>query len=309
MAQLPRFDHLCLILSLVALGVSGSIWNREQREYTTLTTTNIALETFVPRSVLLPIQKIGSEPAPISASSSIIFDPDTGSILYQKNADQPVPQASLTKLMTALVVIQQYALDDVITIQDEWQAEGNKIKLIPGEQVTVENLLKGLLVFSGNDAALALANHHPESYDGFIRTMNDEARKLQLLQTSYENPVGLDQPSNYSTAHDLAILMKVVLEHPKLAEILGSATADVTSIDQQLHHRLYTTNYLLDRFEGVVAGKTGSTEAAGECLITKNTRNGRSIITVVLGSQDRFADTRALTNWAFSTYEWKLVGL
>ena len=256
-------------------------------------------------SLIVPIPKPDPQPIPeISAQAVMIYDPNHGAILYQKNAQQPLPIASLTKMMTGLLVVENYDLNEIVTIDGEENIEGNTIKLQRGEIITVDSLLHGLLIFSGNDAAYALANHHPRGLNGFIDQMNKKAQSLHLYQTSFDNPAGFDTANQYSTAYDLTILLKEVLEHPELQTIMGKPFDQVTSLDDQYTHAVYNTNELLKKTEGIVAGKTGSTPLAKECLVTKVERNGHTILTVMLGSDNRFGETDKLIDWTFDNIVW-----
>jgi D-alanyl-D-alanine carboxypeptidase (penicillin-binding protein 5/6) len=242
----------------------------------------------------------------LTARAVIVYDQSNGAILYEKAMDQKLPEASLTKLMTALVAIETYDLGEEIEITyPVTNTENNVMGLQVGELITVENLLKGLLIFSANDAALALEYHHPEGSAGFIKAMNQKAQALHLSQTSFRNTPGFDDPGHYSTTFDLAILGKAVLENPKLTSIMQTEQELVTDVTGTIQHPLQTTNQLLNNFSGLVAGKTGSTPLAGGCLITQVNREGHPIITVVLGSQDRFKDTANLVNWVYNYFEWK----
>lgn len=253
-----------------------------------------------------PIRKVANVvPVTISAKAAIVYDPINGAIIFEKSIDKQLPQASLTKLMTALVSIDSYTLDEVVTINhDEFKTENNVMGLKPDEEITVENLLKGLLIYSSNDAALALEYHYPQGPDSFIEAMNKKAKHLHLENTFFQNTPGFDQELHHSSAFDLAILSKEVLTHPELAEIMQTQTVTVTDIHQKYQHPLQSTNQLLNKLAGLIAGKTGSTPLAGECLITEVVRENHPIITVVLGSQDRFSDTSTLVDWVYNNYEW-----
>ncbi len=253
----------------------------------------------------IPFPKENSAPTPdISANGVIIFEPYSGSILYSKNADQSIPLASLTKLMTALVALETFQLDQELTVQTENTIEGNRMKLVSGEKILVRDLLAGLLIFSGNDAAMTLANNDPNGYSNFLEKMNSTARKLGMNQTSFENPTGLDSENQFSSAHDIAILTKEILLQPEIARILGEQMREVKSTDGQFTHTLYTTNELLGKIAGLTLGKTGSTLLAGECLMTVVERNEKKLVTVVMGSQARFDDTQVLIDWAYENFTW-----
>lgn len=255
-------------------------------------------------TVTIPERSSDAPQPELSAQGVIVIDETSGIILVEKNIHEKLPQASLTKLMTGYVASQHYDFDEVLTVNGEQDTVGNRMKLMNGEQMTVRDLVQGLLIFSGNDAAYVLANNYPGGYDAFIEKMNTTAVELELHNTSFSNPAGLDSIDQYTTAWDLAILTQAVMREAELRRYMGTRYASVTSVDGKYAHPLYTTNQLLYSIEGMVGGKTGSTELAKQCLVTKVTRDGKSIITVVLGSDDRFADTTELIEWTFANYEW-----
>lgn len=246
-----------------------------------------------------------SIPSPIiTADAAVVIDANHGTQLYALNPEVSLPPASITKIMTAIVARELYSLNEIITITNEGLTPGNTIGFASGERLSIQDLLASLLIFSGNDAAMALANHHPKGYDGFVQAMNDKAALLGLRQTSFANPTGLDDPNQFASAYDLARLMMIALQDQTLTEILRQQKLTVSSVDGQ-QHTLYSTNQLLFEPVGVIAGKTGSTPNAGECLITYTIRNDQPIITVVLGSSQRFIDTKSLLSWTYATYTWQ----
>lgn len=248
-------------------------------------------------------------PPPTSAESIVIIDADTGFSLYQQDPHTRRLPASTTKIMTALVALDTYDLDQILTVTREEDTIGQTMKLVAGEQITFQNLLQGLLISSGNDAALTLALGYPDGgYSGFVAAMNQKATNLGLRNTQYQNVSGLDGVNHYTSAADLAALTRHALSNPTFAQIVATKQATVNSVDGQISHRLTSTNQLLEEIEGVSGVKTGWTEAAGECLVTTVTRDGHQLITVVLGSQDRFADSAALIQWAFANHTYKTIG-
>lgn len=259
-----------------------------------------------PPTALIPKLTPGSlSPPLLSAKSALIYDPISGTVLYEKEMMTPLPQASVTKLMTALVAVEQYSVDEVVSItHGEELTPGNSMGLVRGEQITVLELLKGLLIYSGNDAANALAHHDPGGYDAFVAKMNRKAQELHLTQSAFANPTGFDAQRHYASSFDIAVLMKEVLKHSALTEILQLLSTTVTSIDGAVVHELITTNELLGKTPGVMAGKTGSTLYAGECLVTQVSRDDNQLLIVVLGSQNRFAETTQLIEWAYAHTQW-----
>jgi D-alanyl-D-alanine carboxypeptidase len=246
-------------------------------------------------------------PAPaISARSAMVVDVQSRAILYQLNPDLKLLPASTTKIMTALIALDTYPLSQIITINSV-NGEGQQMGLELGERITVENLLYGLLVQSGNDAAIALAQHHPQGEAGFIQDMNQKAQTLNLLDTQFTNPVGFDDFGHYTTVHDLSLLAAEAMKNPVLKKMVSTIGITVSDVDNTIAHELEAINELLGQVPGLAGIKTGWTELAGECLITFTKRGQHQIITTVLGSQDRFSDSQQLIDWAFTHHQWQPV--
>lgn len=250
-------------------------------------------------------------PAPThSARSVIVQDYDSKVILYEESPDMPLIPASTTKIMTALIAIENYpSLQQTVRIKNEHLAVGHSMGLLPNEVITIENLLYGVLVESGNDAAFALANNYPGGYDAFITLMNKRARELSLSSTHYLNPSGVEQVGHQTTVRDLAVLSAYASENPIFNKIMSTKSVTVKDTTGEIVHELANTNELLGTLEGVIGIKTGWTENAGECLVTLTERNGRKIITVVLGSSNRFLDSRNIIEWAFAHHSWQDLGI
>jgi len=243
-------------------------------------------------------------PAPsLSARSAIIIDVNSKAILFQKNSDLKLLPASTTKIMTGLVALETYDLDDIVTI-DTANGTGQTMELEVNERITVESLLYGLLVQSANDAATALAEFHPDGHDGFIVAMNQKAQDLHLFDTQFANPSGLDAYGHYTTVHDLSLLAAQAMENPIFKRIVSTQGITVSDVDNSIFHELEAINQLLGEIPGLAGIKTGWTELAGECLVTYTKRDTHEIIAVVLGSQDRFGETRQLIDWTFANHQW-----
>lgn len=240
----------------------------------------------------------------VSARGIVILDPDSGATLFQRNADESLSPASTTKILTALVALDAYSLDDVVTVQTVVNS-GQVMGLVPGEQITVEYLLYGALIQSGNDAAWALAEHYKGGVDAFITAMNVKAQSLHLTASHFTNPVGYDNPDHKMTATDLARLSAFALTNHTIAKIVAIPQITISDVSRTRFHALTNVNQLLGKIPGVGGIKTGWTEEAGENLVTLVTRNGHSVIIVVLKSADRFKDTSYLIDWVFSNFEWK----
>ena len=247
----------------------------------------------------LPTAGAEGTPPKVSAASAVLMDAGTGRVLYEKGSHTRRLIASTTKLMTALVALESgRRLKETVTVAPEWAGvEGSSIYLRPGEEITLEALLYGLLLRSGNDAALAIAGHCGGTVENFVFRMNQKARELGMADTSFANPNGLDAENHYSSAYDMALLARACLENEALAKI--AATRSVT-----LGTRTFTNhNKLLWRYEGCVGLKTGYTEHAGRTLVSAARRDGLTLICVTLNAPSDWADHAALFDWGFAGYE------
>ncbi len=242
----------------------------------------------------------------IGATGSIAIDTESNSILFEKNAHQRLSMASITKLMTMAVVLEENELNEIVTVSSNAAAtEGSTMYLAAGEQLTVEDLLYGVIIQSGNDAAVALAEHNAGSVSNFVDKMNSKAKQLGLINTHYANPTGLDHYDNYSTAYDISQLAQYVYSKDFVKKAAKLETHTVTSISGTNTHNLTSTNELLGSYLNVKGLKTGKTQSAGLCLvaIAENDQN-HDIITVVLNSPDRFQESKILIDWVFRAYNW-----
>jgi D-alanyl-D-alanine carboxypeptidase len=237
-----------------------------------------------------------------SAKSIYIEDSNSRTPLYTKSDTQSLPIASLTKLMTVYLVLRDKNLTEDITIPKEIttvQGGGSVVAgLSVGDQVKAEDVIRAALVPSANDAAVSLATWHSGSIDEFVNNMNDTAKSLGMNDTIFKNPTGLDEIGHVSSAKDLALLTHYLLEFDLFREIIKTKSISIKSASGRVYV-LNTTNELLYNAPSVRGVKTGYTQAAGECLITLSEREGREIITVVLGSEDRFGESRNMINLAF----------
>lgn len=240
----------------------------------------------------------------VSAEGVVVLDIDSGVYLYKRNEEEVLSPASTTKILTALVVLDSFNLDDVVTVKSVVNS-GQRMGLVPGERITVENLLFGALIHSGNDAAWALADHYPGGTEAFVKAMNAKAHQLNLMKSTFTNPVGFDDPGHKMTPIDLARLGSVALGNKTIAKMVAIPQITVSDVTHTYFHPLTNVNQLLGKIPGVGGIKTGWTQEAGENLITLVEREGHRVIIVVLKSADRFADTTYLIDWIFSNYEWK----
>jgi D-alanyl-D-alanine carboxypeptidase (penicillin-binding protein 5/6) len=243
--------------------------------------------------------------ATLSAEAIYVMDVPSAAILLSKNPEDSRYPASTTKLLTALVALDVYSPNQVLTVGNENQTEGTTIGLQTGENVTVRDLLAGLLIQSGNDAAMVLANNHPQSYAGFIAAMNYKATELGLTHSTFTNPAGLDEWGHTATARDLAIISREVMKSQVLLPIVRTKKMQISDTTFSITHTLTNTNELLDVEAGVVGVKTGTTDLAGEVLITQYQHQGREMLVVLMGSQNRYFETKQIYNWIFNSYQWQ----
>lgn len=233
----------------------------------------------------------------ISASSAVLLDGQTGRVIYEKQADKQGLIASTTKIMTALVVCEQVNVLDRVRIPKEAVGiEGSSIYLKEGEILTVQDLLYGLMLHSGNDAAVALAIYCGGTVEGFAELMNDKARRLGLTNTHFVNPNGLDSPGHYSTARDMAVLSAYAMENPIFYKTVSTKT--VTAGGRNLRNH----NKLLWQLEGADGVKTGFTKKAGRILVSSCTRQGRRLICVTMNDGNDWQDHKSLMETGFANY-------
>ncbi len=243
----------------------------------------------------------------IEAKSAIAIDLNTGTILFEKNSHDRVSIASITKLMTMMIILKENDLNEVATVSyNSAITEGSTMYLREGEKIAIENLIYGAIINSANDSAVALAEHNAGSTAEFVKKMNKKAKELGLINTHYSNPIGLDNPENFSSAYDVAKLGKYIYQYDFIKHAAKIKNLTVWSSDKKYSHKLTSTNELLDNEYYHVKGlKTGRTESAGLCLIAVSENDdGDEIITVVLDSPDRFEETKILTDWVFRAYKW-----
>ncbi|MBU0668348.1 D-alanyl-D-alanine carboxypeptidase [Patescibacteria group bacterium] len=254
----------------------------------------------------------------IEAKAAIVVDMKNGLILYEKNIHQPLYIASLTKLMTALIVLEENDPSEVVTVSENAsKTPGKKIWLAPDEKITVENLLYASLIESANDAATALAEYNAGSAESFVIKMNRKAEELGLRSTTFVNPTGLDEgedngtfqstieDGNISSVYDLTLLGKYVYGKSFIRRTVTKKELEIASTNERLIHKLKNTNALLDSYLTILGLKTGTTDNAGECLIAIiENEKGNDILTVVLGSPARYNETKILADWTLRTYKW-----
>lgn len=233
----------------------------------------------------------------VSAKAAILMHADSGRVLYEKNADERMLIASTTKIMTAIVVLEHCELDDLVEVDSRSAGiEGSSMYLKAGESYTVEDLLYGLLLVSGNDAASALALHVADSMEEFAELMNAKAAELGMTESSFKNAHGLDEEGHYSTARDMAKLAAYCMGNEDFARIAGTVSHTVGE------QTLVNHNRLLREYDGCLGLKTGYTMAAGRTLVTCAERDGARYVCVTLNDPDDWDDHKALYDWAFANY-------
>ena len=234
----------------------------------------------------------------ISAQCAIVLDAQTGRVLYEKNCDKQSLIASTTKIMTALIICEQCNVLDRVRIPKEAVGiEGSSMYLQEGEILTVQELLYGLMLHSGNDAAVALAIYCGGTVEGFAGLMNDKARVLGMKDSHFENPNGLDSPGHYSTARDMAVLAAYAMKNPIFVQTVSTKTITLGKRTLRNH------NKLLWQVEGADGVKTGFTKAAGRILVSSATRQGRRVIVVTFHDPNDWTDHKTLMEQAFSGYQ------
>ena len=290
-----------VLLSALAIFASGeTIFPNYPKKQQEVSISSQSLPDLYP----YPVQKENyHEPPDISAKSAVVVDVISGIILFEKNPHTKLLPASTTKLMTALVALEKCSLDQIVTV-GEVVVEPTSMGLAPGDNISVRALLYGLLVNSGNDAAFTLAASCATSVGDFVAEMNFKAREIGLKNTHFTNPAGFDDPAQYTISRDLAKLARVTIASPILAKIVSTKSTVVTDATGSKTYFLENVNKLLGEVEGLVGIKTGQTEGSQEVLVTQTTRSANTIITVVLGSLDRFAESKSLIEWVFANHTW-----
>jgi len=306
--KIKRASLFCLGL-VFFLFPGQSYYSVIQGDYKKIPTRFLNFE--LPSPSLYPVNYTGQKPPLLTAKSAVVMDKNSSVVIYAKNENLWVLPASTVKIMTALVALDYYRPEDILTV-GEVNDFGQTMKLVEGERITVENLLYGLLVASANDAALVLAQNYPGGQKAFVVAMNRKAAILNLGNTYFANPTGLDSDEegnlladfSYTTALDLARLAAEAFKNPLFSQIVKTEKITVTDVSGKISHQLFNINQLLGKVEGLKGGKTGWTEEAGECFVAYTEKEGKEIITVVLGSKDRFGETKKLIDWVFTNYRW-----
>lgn len=250
---------------------------------------------------LFGINASANENLNISAKSAIVICMDTGEILYEESATQKLPMASTTKIMTALILAEQPDLAKTIKVTRQMvTVEGSSMGLMPDDTVSYRDLLYGMLLASGNDAANTTAYALGGSIKGFAQMMNKKAKELGLKNTSFVTPSGLDDENHYTTAYDLALLASVALKNTAFRAACSSKQAVLYYGNPPYRRSLTNHNKLLGNYEGLIGVKTGFTKKSGRCLVTAAERDGKRVIAVTLNAPDDWNDHRALLDYGLS---------
>lgn len=291
-----KINIIIILLLIFELFINTIVFadDEDEEEINEESLNEITLET---------IAKINEEPN-INARAAIIYDRETKEIIWGKNENDKKSMASTTKIMTAIVVLENAKLTDIVTVSKRAASiGGSRLKISEGDKISVNDLLYGLMLKSGNDTAIALAEHIGGSVDEFVNLMNKKAVEIGLKNTHFTSPHGLDDVNHYTTAYELAMLTDYAMENETFCNIVNtkSATININGLPRNINN----TNELLGYMQGVNGVKTGFTNNAGRCLVTSCIRNSSQIITVVLGcdtKKQRTADSIKLIEYAFKNY-------
>jgi len=250
---------------------------------------------------ILIINNIVYSAPSISAQSAVLMDVETKRVLFEQNAHVRLPMASTTKIMTALVALEKGNIHDIVEIdKDVVGIEGSSIYLHVGEKISLEDLLYGLILRSGNDAAMAIGKHIGGDIDRFVNMMNEKSKEIGAVNTNFVNPHGLHDDNHYTTAYDLALITSKAMEREDFRLI---SRAKSWTAKREKNYLFYNKNKTLWEYEGGDGVKTGYTTKAGRCLVTSATRNDIHLVAVVLNDYNWFQDCYALMDYGFANYK------
>lgn len=276
-----------------------------------------------PKIAPVPIKSKDSSNPDIKARYVALFDVDSGAMLYGSNENEKVPIASVTKIMSAVISLENYKLEDIVSISKQAATiNGSVIMLRTDEKITVKSLLEGLLIQSGNDAAHALAEHYStilnypaspeEATTEFVKAMNKKAQDLELSDTKYLDPAGLDD-NGYSSARNQGILISYALRNSTFKSIISTPESIIASVDGKITHKIDNSNRLVKQemyYPGIIGGKTGFTPTAGHNLVTAAVRDGHTLVAVIISTYDTkntaasAIEARKLLDWGFNNFNW-----
>lgn len=254
---------------------------------------------FLALVLCLPIK---ADALSVSAKSAVVINGDNGEIIFSKNADQKMPMASTTKIMTGLLLCEYGNFQREITVTAEMlRVEGSSMGLLAGDKVTLHDLLYGLMLASGNDAANVIAFVVGGSLDGFVDKMNKKAKELGLKNTSFETPSGLDGENHYTTAYELAYLTRYALQNQHFAKAVSCQSATLNYGNPPYRRTLTNHNKLLKMYDGAVGVKTGFTKKSGRCLVSAARKDGKYVIAVTLNAPSDWQDHKLMLDYALSS--------
>lgn len=245
----------------------------------------------------------GIAPPEVTATGIYIVDMDSGLTLFAKNPSLRLRPASLTKIMTALIAMEYYDPDQVITVKNGPNATGSSADLLGNDSFRAADLLYALLLPSGNDAALTFAENYPGGYQAFIDRMNSSAHNLGLGNTHFDDVSGVDSPDQYTSAYDIAHIALTALKQARFRNVVSTKTTSITGSSGNVY-QLTSTNELLGE-PGILGVKTGTTPDAGECLVTFADKYKHPVLIAMLHSHDRFNETEKLLDWVYSNFIWE----
>lgn len=300
---------IALMLSIIQLSIAPNMLLKslEQRIAGAQNPPKQSTVTFTPvKYVVAPTLRANAPAYQSPAKSAIIYDTASGTTLYAKNENESVPMASLTKLMTALVILQNHSPDEIVTIPEGLPTLGasdQKIGVVAGEKFKLSELMKALLIYSANDVANSLAVWDAGSTNSFADKMNAQAKTWSLTDSHFTNAHGLDETNHRSSARDLLTLSSILLHNQKFRKLVDTSNATIYN-EKGKPYTFTTTNKDL-ALPYVYGIKTGLTDTAGQCLVLLAQKGGHEIITVVLNSPDRFQDSKNMVDYTFTNYIWK----
>lgn len=269
----------------------------------------LAAVTALPAEALASKRSPGPAPQPgTHAQAAALIDVASGRLLYSAKGDRQLRIASLTKIMTAIVAIENGRLNDTVTVSSRAAGkEGSSLYLKAGEKMKLSDLLYGLMLRSGNDAATAIAEHVGGSVPGFVFLMNRKAEELGLRQTRFANPHGLDEEGHYSSANDLAVLTAYALHNKTFRTVVSTKVKSAPNPNEPWDYKWVNKNKMLTMYEGADGVKTGYTKMALRCLVSSATRGGQQLVAVTLNDRNDWADHRTLLDYGFANYPLQLV--
>lgn len=261
--------------------------------------------TALPANTSTPlISESAIAPPSVSAQAAVLLDAKSTAVLFAHNSDTRLPMASTTKIMTAKIILDMLPLNKTVTVPKEATlVEGSSIYLTENEETTVEALLYGLLLESGNDAATALAIACSDSVEAFTALMNDAGKQMGLQNTSFANPHGLTAENHFTTAYELAYITMCAMRNPKFCEIVSTQKYTAPSENGEFTRYFFNHNKLLRTYNGATGVKTGYTQAAGRCLVSSAEKDGESYICVTLNDRNDWADHSSLLDYAFESFD------